>query len=307
MAACPESLIRNERSFIMEAIINFFKEFAALVPTIQIMDIVDILVVAFVIYKVILMLQTTSSSRIAKSIVIILLLTALTSVLHMYLMNYLLDKILEIGLLALVIMFQPELRRILEKLGSKSFREIISTKQEQRNIDYVISETVKACEIMSRERTGVLIVFERTSSLEDYQKTGTVIDARVSSELLRNIFFTKASLHDGAVIIRNERIAAAGCVLPLTENRNISSDLGTRHRAGIGMSEVSDAVVVIVSEETGTISVAISGMLKRHLAPQTLEKLLLNELAPKEEVKTRNPLKLLRKQRRKKDDSDAET
>ena len=299
--------MRNERSFVMEAIINFFKEFAALVPTIRIMDIVDILVVAFVIYKIILMLQTTSSARIAKSIVIILLLTALTSVLHMYLMNYLLDKILEIGLLALVIMFQPELRRILEKLGSKSFREILSTKQEQRNIDYVISETVKACEIMSRERTGVLIVFERTSSLEDYQKTGIVIDARVTSELLRNIFFTKASLHDGAVIIRNERIAAAGCVLPLTENRNISSDLGTRHRAGIGMSEVSDAVVVIVSEETGTISVAISGMLKRHLAPQTLEKLLLNELAPKEETKTRNPLKLLRKQRKEKDDSDAET
>ena len=299
--------MRNERSFVMEAIINFFKEFAALVPTIRIMDIVDILVVAFVIYKIILMLQTTSSARIAKSIVIILLLTALTSVLHMYLMNYLLDKILEIGLLALVIMFQPELRRILEKLGSKSFREILSTKQEQRNIDYVISETVKACEIMSRERTGVLIVFERTSSLEDYQKTGIVIDARVSSELLRNIFFTKASLHDGAVIIRNERIAAAGCVLPLTENRNISSDLGTRHRAGIGMSEVSDAMVVIVSEETGTISVAISGMLKRHLAPQTLEKLLLNELAPKEETKTRNPLKLLRKQRKEKDDSDAET
>ncbi len=299
--------MRNERSFVMEAIINFFKEFAALVPTIRIMDIVDILVVAFVIYKIILMLQTTSSARIAKSIVIILLLTALTSVLHMYLMNYLLDKILEIGLLALVIMFQPELRRILEKLGSKSFREILSTKQEMRNIDYVISETVKACEIMSRERTGVLIVFERSSSLEDYQKTGIVIDARVSSELLRNIFFTKASLHDGAVIIRNERIAAAGCVLPLTENRNISSDLGTRHRAGIGMSEVSDAVVVIVSEETGTISVAISGMLKRHLAPQTLEKLLLNELAPKEETKTRNPLKLLRKQRKEKDDSDAET
>lgn len=291
----------------MEAIINFFKEFAALVPTIQVMDVVDILLVAFVIYKIILMLQTTSSARIAKSIVIILLLTAATSLLNMYLMNYLLDKILEIGLIALVIMFQPELRRMLEKLGSKSFREILSMKEEQRNIDRVISETVRACEIMSRERTGVLIVFERTTSLEDYQKTGTVIDARVSTELLRNIFFTKASLHDGAVIIRNERIAAAGCVLPLTENHNISSDLGTRHRAGIGMSEVSDAVVVIVSEETGTISVAISGMLKRHLAPQTLEKLLLNELAPKEEVKTRNPLKLLRRQRKEKDDSDAET
>ena len=291
----------------MEAIINFFKEFAALVPTIQVMDVVDILLVAFVIYKIILMLQTTSSARIAKSIVIILLLTAATSLLNMYLMNYLLDKILEIGLIALVIMFQPELRRMLEKLGSKSFREILSMKEEQRNIDRVISETVRACEIMSRERTGVLIVFERTTSLEDYQKTGTVIDARVSTELLRNIFFTKASLHDGAVIIRNERIAAAGCVLPLTENRNISSDLGTRHRAGIGMSEVSDAVVVIVSEETGTISVAISGMLKRHLAPQTLEKLLLNELAPKEETKTRNPLKLLRRQRKEKDDSYAET
>ena len=291
----------------MEAIINFFKEFAALVPTIQVMDVVDILLAAFVIYKIILMLQTTSSARIAKSIVIILLLTAATSLLNMYLMNYLLDKILEIGLIALVIMFQPELRRMLEKLGSKSFREILSMKEEQRNIDRVISETVRACEIMSRERTGVLIVFERTTSLEDYQKTGTVIDARVSTELLRNIFFTKASLHDGAVIIRNERIAAAGCVLPLTENRNISSDLGTRHRAGIGMSEVSDAVVVIVSEETGTISVAISGMLKRHLAPQTLEKLLLNELAPKEETKTRNPLKLLRRQRKEKDDSDAET
>ena len=290
----------------MEAIINFFKEFAALVPTIQIMDVVDILLVAFVIYKIILMIQTTSSARIAKSIVIILLLTAATSLLNMYLMNYLLDKILEIGLIALVIMFQPELRRMLEKLGSKSFREILSMKEEQRNIDRVISETVRACEIMSRERTGVLIVFERTTSLEDYQKTGTVIDARVSSELLRNIFFTKASLHDGAVIIRNERIAAAGCVLPLTENHNISSDLGTRHRAGIGMSEVSDAVVVIVSEETGTISVAISGMLKRHLAPQTLEKLLLNELAPKTEEKTWNPIKLLQKKRRKKEDKDAE-
>lgn len=290
----------------MEAIINFFKEFAALVPTIQVMDVVDILLVAFVIYKIILMLQTTSSARIAKSIVIILLLTAATSLLNMYLMNYLLDKILEIGLIALVIMFQPELRRMLEKLGSKSFREILSMKEEQRNIDRVISETVRACEIMSRERTGVLIVFERTTSLEDYQKTGTVIDARVSSELLRNIFFTKASLHDGAVIIRNERIAAAGCVLPLTENHNISSDLGTRHRAGIGMSEVSDAVVVIVSEETGTISVAISGMLKRHLAPQTLEKLLLNELAPKTEEKTWNPIKLLQKKRRKKEDKDAE-
>ena len=247
--------------------------------------------------------------RIAKSIIIILILSGLTQILNMYLMNYLLDKILEIGLIALVIMFQPELRRMLEKLGGKSLREILSMKEQQREIDRVISQTVAACEIMSKERTGVLIVFERSASTIDYQKTGTVLDAEVSSELLRNLFFTKASLHDGAVIIRNERIAAAGCVLPLTQNRNISSDLGTRHRAAIGMSEATDAVVVIVSEETGTISVAIGGMLKRHLAPQTLEKLLLNELAPKTDEKTRNPLKkLLQKTKKGKDESDdAET
>ena len=290
----------------MEAILDFFKDFGSMLPTIKIMDIIDILVVAFIIYGIITMIQTTGAARIAKSIVIILALTVLTQLLNMYLMNYLLDKILEIGLIALVIMFQPELRRMLEKLGGKSFREVLSMKEEQREIDRVISQTVSACETMSRERTGVLIVFERDTSLMDYQKSGTVIDAQVSSELLRNIFFTKAALHDGAVIIRNERIAAAGCVLPLTQNRNISSDLGTRHRAAIGMSEVSDAVVVIVSEETGTISVAVSGMLKRHLAPQTLEKLLLNELAPKTEEKTWNPVKLLRKKRRKKEDKDAE-
>lgn len=291
----------------MDAIFDFLKDFTAMLPTIKVMDIIDILVVAFIIYGIITMIQTTGAARIAKSIVIILALTVLTQLLNMYLMNYLLDKILEIGLIALVIMFQPELRRMLEKLGGKSLREVLSMKEEQREIDRVITQTVSACETMSKERTGVLIVFERDTSLLDYQKSGTVIDAQVSSELLRNIFFTKAALHDGAVIIRNERIAAAGCVLPLTQNRNISSDLGTRHRAAIGVSEVSDAVVVIVSEETGTISVAVGGMLKRHLAPQTLEKLLLNELAPKTEEKTWNPVKLLRKKRREKDDKNAET
>ena len=291
----------------MDAIFDFFKDFTAMLPTIKIMDIIDILVVAFIIYGIITMIQTTGAARIAKSIVIILALTVVTQLLNMYLMNYLLDKILEIGLIALVIMFQPELRRMLEKLGGKSLREVLSMKEEQREIDRVIAQTVSACETMSKERTGVLIVFERDTSLMEYQKSGTVIDAQVSSELLRNIFFTKAALHDGAVIIRNERIAAAGCVLPLTQNRNISSDLGTRHRAAIGMSEVSDAVVVIVSEETGTISVAVGGMLKRHLAPQTLEKLLLNELAPKTGEKTWNPVKLLRKKRREKDGKDAET
>lgn len=293
----------------MSTIIEFFKDFTSMLPTIKFMDIIDILLVAFVIYTIIIMIQTTGAARIAKSIIIILALSLLTQILNMYLMNYLLDRILEIGLIALVVMFQPELRRMLEKLGSKSLREILNMKEEQREIDRVIAQTVSACETMSKDRTGALIVFERSDSTIDYQKTGTVLDAQVSSELLRNIFFTKAALHDGAVIIRNERIAAAGCVLPLTQNRNISSDLGTRHRAGIGMSEASDALVVIVSEETGTISVATGGMLKRHLAPQTLEKLLLNELAPKTETKTYNPLKLLLRKRnqKEKDETDAET
>ena len=267
----------------MDAVINFFKEFSSMLPTIKVMDIVDILVVAFLIYKVIMMVRSTSAARIAKSVLIILILAGVTQLLNMYLLNYILDKILEIGLVALIVVFQPELRRMLEKLGSKNVREILSVKEEQREIDRVIEQTVQACEIMAKERTGVLIVFERSIPLLEYQKSGTVVDACVSSELLRNLFFKNSPLHDGAV--------------------NISSDLGTRHRAGIGISEVSDAVVVIVSEETGTISVAISGMLKRHLAPQTLEKLLLNELAPQREEKTRNPLKLLRrKQKENKDE-----
>ncbi len=292
----------------MDTIYHFFRDIISMLPTVKFMDIVDILVVAFLIYAIFSMIQTTGAARIAKSVVIILVLTGLTELLNMYLLNYLLDAVLGIGLIVLVIVFQPEIRRMLERLGGKSLREILSTKGEEREIDRVISQTVSACETMSKERTGVLIVFERKLPLQEYQKNGTVIDAQVSSELLRNLFFTKAALHDGAVIIRGDRIAAAGCVLPLTQNRNISSDLGTRHRAGIGMSEVSDAVVVIVSEETGTISVAIGGMLKRHLAPQTLEKLLQNELAPQREEKTRNPLKRIRNKykQKEKDETDAE-
>ncbi len=291
----------------MDTIIDYFRDFFSMLPTIRLMDVVDILLVALVIYAIIIMIQTTGASRIAKSVLIILALTLVTQILNMYLMNYLLDKILEIGLIVLVVVFQPEIRRMLEKLGAKNLREILSMKEEKREIDRVIEQTVTACETLSKERTGALIVFERSTSLIDWQKSGTVIDAQVSSELLRNIFFTKAALHDGAVIIRDERLAAAGCVLPLTQNRNISSDLGTRHRAGIGMSEASDAVVVIVSEETGTISVAVGGMLKRHLAPKTLEKLLENELAPQEETKTRNPLKLLLRKWKQKEKHDAET
>ncbi len=295
----------------MNTILDFFRDFIKMIPTIGVMDVIDIVVVACILYAMFMMIQTTGASRIAKSILIILVLAALTDVLNMYLLNFIFDKILEIGLIALIVMFQPELRRMLEKLGGRSFREFLNIKKEEtRDIDRVIAQTVAACEVLSKERTGALIVFENKDSLVDYVKNGTRLDAHVSSELLRNIFFTNAALHDGAVIIRNDRLAAAGCVLPLTQNRHISSDLGTRHRAGIGMSEAADAVVVIVSEETGTISVAVGGMLKRHLAPQTLEKLLLSTLASRREEGSRNPVRKvldnLLKQKEK-DDTDAET
>ena len=168
---------------------------------------------------------------------------------------------------------------MMDHLGSSvSLSRFLSPEKKLDGMDVVIAQTVKACEIMGRERVGALIVFARNHRLDEYFKTGTVLDGCVSEQLIRNIFFPKAALHDGAMIIRDGRIAAAGCVMPLSESHRLSADLGTRHRAGVGTSEVTDAVVVIVSEETGTISVAVGGMLKRHLAPQTLERLLRQEL-----------------------------
>ena len=291
----------------MDAVINFFKEFSSMLPTIKVMDIVDILVVAFLIYKVIMMVRSTSAARIAKSVLIILILAGVTQLLNMYLLNYILDKILEIGLVALIVVFQPELRQILEQIGSKNIRllRVFAPEQQVSEMEQAIDQTVMACTEMSKSRTGVLIVFERKILLNDMVRSGTTLDASVSSELLKNIFFVKAPMHDGAVIIRRGRILGAGCMLPLSKNVNLSRDLGMRHRAGIGMSENSDAVVVIVSEETGSISVAIGGMLKRHLTSETLSKLLCNELmpAPEEEEKNRRaPLLELLRGRRKEGD-----
>lgn len=266
----------------MRVILNYFSEFLQMIPTIGFWDVLDILVVAFIVYKGINMIHSSAASRIIRSIVALLLLTALTSILKMRSLNYILDKILELGIIALVVIFQPELRRALERFGGRSLRSIWQGKPQVSQYEGVIAQVVIACETMSRQKVGALIVFERETSLSEFFKTGTILNAQVSSELIRNIFFPKASLHDGAMVIQGDRIAAAGCVLPLSENTHLSSDLGTRHRAGVGMSEVSDAVVVIVSEETGTISVAIGGLLKRHLMPETLEKLLINELVPQE-------------------------
>ena len=251
-------------------------------------DFVDIAIVAILIYCIMPLIKTPSTMRIARAVLAVVVIAWLTELLHLYTLSFILNQFLAVGLLALVILFQPELRRMLDRLGSVRLRGLLGISKPAQELDAVISQTVMACEIMSKERVGALIVFARETPIDEYFKSGTQIDGQVSEQLLRNIFFPKASLHDGAVIIRDSRVAAAGCVLPLSESHRLSADLGTRHRAGVGMSEVSDAVVIIVSEETGTISVAVGGMLKRHLASQTLERLLRNELCPQEDVKENN-------------------
>lgn len=265
-------------------------------------DYLDIILVAFLIYKLLPVIRTTGTVKIAGVIAAILILSWITGpeMLQLYTLNFIINQLLAVGIIAVVVLFQPELRRMIDHLSNMRLKKIFGIHKPQQEMDPVISQAVMACETMSRERVGALIVFEREIRLEDYAKTGTIIDGQVSEQLLRNIFFPKASLHDGAMIIREGRVVAAGCVLPLSDSKRLSADLGTRHRAGVGMSEVSDAVVVIVSEETGAISVAVSGMLKRHLAPQTLERLLRNELCPKEETKEENLAVMLRQKLQKK-------
>lgn len=269
--------------------------------SIQIVDVLDIVIVAFLIYKIIPVFRSTNTARIARVVVVILVIAWLTDAAKLYTLHFVLNQFLSIGLLALVILFQPELRRMLDHLSGVKLRRLLGTQKPEQEMVPVISQTVAACEAMSKARIGALIVFARDSHLEEYFKTGTIVDGRVSEQLIRNIFFTNAALHDGAMIIRDGRIAAAGCVLPLSESSRLSLDLGTRHRAAVGMSEVSDAVVVVVSEETGAISVAVDGMLKRHLAPQTLERLLRNELCHDETEQEQNLVVKLRQKLQKKE------
>lgn len=250
----------------------------------QFQDFLDIAIVAYLIYKAIDLIRKTSSYNVAKGLLVFLIALGLSGVLKLTMINFLLRKAVDIGLIALVILFQPELRKLLGKMGTGLFSS--KAGGDMSAIDNAITQTVIACEQMAETKTGALIIFERDFKLSDIMATGTVIDAGITAELLKNIFYPKAPLHDGALIIRDARIAAAGCVLPLTGKTNLSKDLGMRHRAGIGASEVTDALVVIVSEETGAISVAIEGMLKRNLNRATFEKILRNELTEETEKKS---------------------
>lgn len=261
-------------------------------------DLVDITIIAYIIYRILILVRHSRAAQVAKAILLLLIALGLSSVFKLKVINFVLGRAVEMGMLALIVVFQPEIRQFLEQLGSRSLGDMFGREEVPTDIEGAIRQTVAAYRSMSKDKVGALMVFERKNPLSDIIKTGTVLDSTVSSELLKNLFWDKAPLHDGAVIVRGGRIAGAGCMLPLSNNTNLSRDLGMRHRAGIGMSEHSDAVVAIVSEETGSISVAVGGMLKRHLAPETLERLLRNELIPNQEPAA--PFRLLRLFRQKK-------
>ncbi|MCF0150065.1 MAG: TIGR00159 family protein [Firmicutes bacterium] len=257
---------------------------SALFSGFGISDIFDIILITFVIYTVIAYARSTRAASLVKGVVVLLVAYLVSSWIKLYAFNWLLGQVLNIGLISVVIIFQPELRRALEYIGrGKIVKGQVS--MSRARITEFVEQIVSSIGYFAGRKEGALLVFERDTALSDIAETGTIIDARISSEMIGNIFYKGAPLHDGAAIIRGDRILAAGCVLPLTENTNLSKDLGTRHRAGIGMSENSDALVLIVSEETGIISMAMDGKLSRFLDLKTVEKTLLTYYIDREDIK----------------------
>ncbi len=246
-------------------------------------DIIDIFLIATIVYQLLKVLKETRAMQLVKGIFILFLILQVSSWAHLTTLNYLLRNAMQVGMFAIVVIFQPELRNLLEKMGRSNVGKLIDVATGKTtgsdDDDYAVSEIVTAASNMSSTKTGALIVIERETKLGDVIRTGTLLDADVSSALLENIFFPKTPLHDGAVIIRGDRIHTAGCFLPLTSNTNLSRDLGTRHRAALGISEASDAIVVIVSEETGKISIAVNGSLTRNLTEASLKTALGKALA----------------------------
>lgn len=287
---------------MMETIQNFIGN----VMGMQWSDYLDILVVALLIYSLLPLIRTPNMMRLARVVVLVIVVAWLANVMKLYTFSWIINQVLAIGLLAFVILFQPELRRVLMHLSDMTlarFMDVTFGTSVSGVNEAIITQTIMACQLMSRQRVGALIVFSRQQRLDEYFKSGTLVDASVSEQLLRNIFFPKASLHDGAVIIQDGRIAAAGCVLPLSDSSTLSADLGTRHRAGVGITEVSDALTIIVSEETGGISVAVGGMLKQKLELETLDRLLRKELSSGEDFNGKRTKRSLLHHSKKEEDS----
>lgn len=266
---------------------DFFSTIFDIICTIKIVDVIDILLVSVILYYAYKFVRDRRAGKLAAGVILFIIALVISDVAGMHTIQYLFQNIFQVGVIALVILFQPELRSALEKMGNSSIKGIKSiTERSTDSVMLAVREVATAAAEMSASRTGALIVFERSTKLGDIVMTGTVIDAQTGSFLIRNIFFNKAPLHDGAMIIRAGRIVAAGCLLPLTGQGDINRDLGTRHRAAIGLSENSDAVVVVVSEETGVISLAVDGKLTRGYSAETLRSKLSSLLVPETEKKT---------------------
>ena len=252
---------------------SIFSSALDIISDIRILDIIDIAIVAFAIYKIIDFISRTRAQQLVKGLVVLIVALALSDIMNLYTVHFVLNAVMTYGLMAIIVIFYPELRRALEYLGrSKLFFSKQFANVQKDTAKEIISQICKAVEYFSSNKTGALIVIEREIALGDIVETGTKVDADITAMLLDTIFYEGSALHDGAVIIRQDRLLAAGCVLPLTRNNNLEHTLGTRHRAGIGVTEVSDAVTIIVSEETGIISMASDGMLSRFLDVKTVEK-----------------------------------
>lgn len=245
----------------------------------RIQDLLDILIIAFVIFKLIQFTTNTRASQVVKGVLVLLLIFLVANLLNLITVKYLLNSFLVSGIVVVVVLFQPELRRALERIGR--FR--LNIAQKETPSYEIVNQICLAVENMSRRKVGALMVLERNTKLGDYVQTGTIIDAEITDALIENIFEPKTPLHDGAVIVRDDRIHAAACVLPLFDDPNISRELGTRHRAALGISTVSDSITLVVSEETGIISVAQDGRLVRNVDHDTLEQLLNSHFAPSQD------------------------
>ena len=276
---------------------------------ITVIDVIDIVIVSFLLYYTFKFIRERRAGKLAVGIILLLILLLVSEVLDMHALNFILSNLFSVGILALVVVFQPELRSVLEKVGGESLRSFKGKMDDETVTLYTecITEVAIAAEQLSQSKTGALMVFERSTKLGDVIRTGTVVDAKPTSFLIGNIFFNKAPLHDGAVIFREGRVHAAGCFLPLSDNSEIVKDLGTRHRAGIGMSENSDAIVLIVSEETGVISIACDGTLQRGFSRKKLETYLESQLIVKENlIKSRVKSQITRITKKKKGEQENE-
>ncbi len=244
------------------------------------LDIIDIIIVAFVFYRLILLIRGTRAEQLVKGLMILLLVMIVSDKIGLKTLNWILEKVMTVGLIAIPIVFQPELRRALEQLGRGKIFKRSYWSWDPREFDHFLEELTKAVPALVKKRIGALIVIERDTGLKDWVETGIAVEGTISAELLINIFFPRSPLHDGAVIVRGDQIVAAGCYLPLTDDPYLNKELGARHRAGLGITEQSDAVAVIVSEETGIVSIAHNGVLTRYLDEKKLRKMLIDLCAP---------------------------